>query len=108
MRKGRETTVARPLAAAQAPSASAALRAARRAIGELPGYRELLERHGVASRTLRELGELPYTDKGTLFGGELEPWIAGGSPAAAAELITSSGQSGSFSVGLSSRAELRA
>jgi phenylacetate-CoA ligase len=106
--KERETTVARPLAALHAPGAAAALRVARRAIGELPGYRELLERHGLGARAPRALDELPYTDKSTVFGGALEPWIAGGSAAAAAELLTSSGQSGAFSVGLTSPAEQRA
>jgi hypothetical protein len=62
----------------------------------------------VRAGRLRDMAELPYLDKATVFGGELEPWIDGGSLAGAVELMTSSGQSGSFSVGVSPPAEARA
>ena len=109
-RNGRvEQVRATPPAAAplRTDGRAAALRAGRRALARVPGYRELVASHGGRPGRLRDLSELPYLDKPTVFGGDLDPWIDGGGLGGAAELMTSSGQSGQFSVGVTSRAEVR-
>lgn len=85
----------------------AALRTFRRAALTCRGYRALLERLGVDHREVVRLSDVPYTDKRVVFGDDLDLWIEGGRVSDAAELLTSSGQSGIFSVGVTSRAERR-
>jgi phenylacetate-coenzyme A ligase PaaK-like adenylate-forming protein len=86
--------------------AAAALTAFRRAARRLPGYRALLEQHGVIPSDVRDLSEVPYLDKATVFGEGIAHWIDGGRIADASELLTSSGTSGgAFSIGVTSRAE---
>jgi hypothetical protein len=94
-----------PGSAPEAPGVDAALRVARRALARLPAYREVVRAHGVSPRRLGDLSGLPYLDKRTVFEGDIRGWIDGGSLPAAAELLTSSGQSGAFSVGMTSAAE---
>jgi phenylacetate-CoA ligase len=86
----------------------AALRSFRRAALTCRGYRAHLERLGIDHRTVMRLSEVPYTDKRSVFGDVLDLWIEGGRVSDAAELLTSSGQSGLFSVGVTSRSERRA
>lgn len=93
-----------PLTAAE----RAALRSFRRAALASRGYRAHLERLGVDHREVARLSEVPYTDKRSVFGDDLEMWLDGGRVADAAELLTSSGQTGQFSVGVTSRSERRA
>ena len=86
----------------------AALRAFRRAALTSRGYRAFLESRGVDHRAVTRLAEVPYTDKRAVFADAVEPWLDGGRVADAAELVTSSGQTGVFSVGVTSRSERRA
>src|SRR5512145_321252 len=86
----------------------AALRSFRRAALTSRGYRAHLERMGVDHRLVTRISQVPYTDKRIVFEGGIESWLEGGRVADAAELLTSSGASGMFSVGVTSRAERRA
>lgn len=83
-----------------------ALVAFRRAAQRIPGYRELLDLHGLDPADVDDISQVPYTDKQTVFGRSIAPWIDGGDLSQAAELLTSSGTSGgAFSIGVTSRAE---
>ena len=86
----------------------AALRSFRRAALTSRGYRAHLEHLGVDHRTVSRLSQVPYTDKASVFGDHIDFWVDGGSISEAAELLTSSGSSGHFSVGVTSRSERRA
>lgn len=86
--------------------AAAALRAARRAARAAPGYRVYLESAGVRLASVGRLEEVPYTDKRVVFLGEVDAWLDGGRLDAAAEVLTSSGQGGMFSVGVTSPQEI--
>lgn len=90
-----------------AHSRSAALAAFEHAASVSSGYRAWLERNGADPARTTDIEQVPYLEKRDVFGAGLGAWIDGGGPAAAAELLTSSGQSGAFSVGVTSRAELR-
>lgn len=86
----------------------AALRTFRRAALTSRGYRAHLERLGVDHRAVTRLSQVPYTDKAAVFGDHIDFWLDGGRVSDAAELLTSSGSSGLFSVGVTSRSERRA
>lgn len=86
----------------------AALIAFRRAAAASSGYRRWLERQGVVPDVVDAIDEVPYLVKRDVFGGPVNDWIVGGRPSLAAEVLTSSGRGGAFSIGLTSRAELRA
>ncbi len=86
----------------------AALRTFRRAALTSRGYRAHLERLGVDHRLVTRLAQVPFTDKRSVFGDHIEFWLDGGRVSDAAELLTSSGQTGLFSVGVTSRSERRA
>ena len=86
----------------------AALRTFRRAALTSRGYRAHLERLGVDHRLVTRLSQVPFTDKRSVFGDHIEFWLDGGRVSDAAELLTSSGSSGLFSVGVTSRSERRA
>ena len=57
---------------------------------------------------MSRLSQVPYTDKRSVFGDHIDFWVDGGSISEAAELLTSSGSTGHFSVGVTSRSERRA
>ncbi|MDH3725067.1 MAG: hypothetical protein OER93_04890 [Thermoleophilia bacterium] len=80
----------------------------RRAVAVSPGYGAWLDASGVDPARITSIDDVPYLTKRDVFGSDLEQWVEGGGTAEAAELLTSSGQSGSFSVGVTSRAELLA
>jgi len=84
---------------------SKALAAFRRAVSASPGYRQWLVRAGVDPETVSDIDEVPYLAKPDVFSGSVSDWIEGGRAAEAAELLTSSGRGGAFSIGVSSRAE---
>jgi phenylacetate-CoA ligase len=86
----------------------AALRTFRRAALTSRGYRAHLERLSVDHRSVTRLAQVPYTDKQSVFGDHIDFWLDGGRVSDAAELVTSSGASGLFSVGVTSRSERRA
>lgn len=86
----------------------AALRSFRRAALTSRGYRAHLERLGVDHRAISRLSQVPFTDKRSVFGDHIDFWVDGGSISEAAELLTSSGSTGQFSVGVTSRSERRA
>jgi phenylacetate-CoA ligase len=86
----------------------AALRSFRHAALTSAGYQAHLARHGVDHRRVTRLDEVPYTDKHTVFNDDIEEWLDGGRVSDAAELLTSSGSTGMFSVGVTSRSERRA
>lgn len=86
----------------------AALRTFRRAALTSRGYRAHLERLGVDHRLVTRLAQVPYTDKRSVFGDHIDFWLDGGHVSDAAELLTSSGSTGLFSVGVTSRSERRA
>ena len=72
------------------------------------GYRAHLERLGVDHRNVtRHLPGALHRQARRLRGRHRE-WLEGGRVADAAELLTSSGQTGLFSVGVTSRSERRA
>lgn len=77
------------------------------AVSVSAGYRAWLARHGIDPAATIAFEQVPYLEKRDVFGPELRAWFDGGSPTAAAELLTSSGQSGAFSVGTMSRDEQR-
>ena len=97
-----------PSSRASSESCAAALAAFRRAVSVAPRYRGWLAERGIAPERVSDISEVPYLTKQDVFAGGLEGWIEGGHPSGAAELLTSSGLSGSFSVGVSSRSELLA
>lgn len=96
-----------PAAATITASERLALRSHVRALRTSAGYRAHLAREGVDPERVRRLSDIPYTDKGSVFGGPVDAWLEGGHIAQAAELLTSSGQSGRFSIGVASRTERR-
>jgi phenylacetate-CoA ligase len=79
-----------------------------RAVSGSEGYRAWLQAHGVDPETIDDLNQVPFLTKDDVFSGDVTRWVEGGLTEGAAELLTSSGQSGSFSVGVNSRAEQRA
>jgi phenylacetate-CoA ligase len=83
-----------------------ALAAFRRTVAASRGYREYLESIGVAPDAVQRFEDVPYIDKTVVYGDDVAPWLEGGRTTDAAELLTSSGHGGSFSVGVTSRAEL--
>lgn len=101
---------ARPVAATLGQptddACSSALAAFEHAATVSAGYRAWLWRQGVDPARTTAIDQVPYLEKRDVFGADLATWIGGG-PAAAAELLTSSGQSGAFSVGATSRTEAR-
>ena len=104
MSKARTVGNAEPLVTA---GERAALRSFRRAAIASRGYRAHLERAGIDHREISRLTQVPFTDKRVVFGDHIDFWLDGGRIADAAELLTSSGQTGHFSVGVTSRSELR-
>lgn len=105
------TTEGREMARAEAPLTAgerAALRSFRRAALTSRGYRAHLEALGVDHRLVTRLSQVPFTDKRAVFGDHIDFWVDGGHVSDAAELLTSSGASGLFSVGVTSRSERRA
>ena len=91
---------------ASAPNGeSAALGAFRAAASTIRGYRGFLDGLGVDPAKVTELTQVPFTDKRTVFGGSVGDWLVDGELTNAAELMTSSGQSGAFSIGVMSAAE---
>ena len=86
----------------------AALRSFRRAALTSRGYRAHLEHLGIDHRTITRISQVPYTDKRAVFGDHIDFWLDGGRVTEAAELLTSIGQTGLFSVGVTSRSERRA
>ena len=76
------------------------------AVSVSAGYRAWLERWGVDPSRTTAIEQVPYLEKRDVFDSDLGAWIQGGGSAGAAELLASSGQSGTFSVGVTSRAEL--
>ena len=83
---------------------AAALAAARRAVVVSPGYRGYVESLGIDPFTAA-FEELPFLDKDIVFGNDPLEWAEGGGRDDVVELLTSSGQSGRFSLGLTSRAD---
>lgn len=105
------TPEARSASGAGAPlnaNERAALRSFRRTALTSRGYRAHLEHLGVDHRSVTRISEVPYTDKRSVFGDHIDFWLDGGRVTDAAELLTSSGQTGLFSVGVTSRSERRA
>jgi phenylacetate-CoA ligase len=94
-----------PSEAPPAPSERLALAAFRRAAASSAGYRAVIDAAGIDPAEVRSLREVPYVDKRQVFAGDVSAWLATGRIAGAAELLTSSGQSGAFSIGVSSHAE---
>ena len=85
----------------------AALRSFRRAALTSRGYRAHLEHLGVDHKSVTRISQVPFTDKRSVFGDHIDFWLDGGRVTEAAELLTSSGQTGLFSVGVTSRSERR-
>jgi phenylacetate-CoA ligase len=97
-----DTTVADVMMDPAAP----ALVAFRRAARLLPGYRDYLDLLGIDPIDVEDLSEVPYLNKEIVFGEGVSRWIEGGDISAAAELLTSSGTTGTaFSIGVTSRVE---
>lgn len=92
-------------AALGATGEPAALGAFRRVAEETAGYRAFLDSLGVEPSTVTRLEEVPFTDKRAVFGGGVDDWLMQGALTDAAELMTSSGQSGAFSIGVVSEGE---
>jgi phenylacetate-CoA ligase len=85
---------------------SAALAAFAHAVSVSTGYRTWLQRQGAEPARVTAIEQVPYIEKRDVFGADLDTWLDGGITAAA-ELLTSSGQTGTFSAGITSHAELR-
>lgn len=86
---------------------SAAMAAFEHAVSVSAGYRAWLERQSVDPARTTAIEQVPYLEKRDVFGSDFGTWIDGGGSTGAAELLTSSGRSGTFSVGVTSRDELR-
>jgi phenylacetate-CoA ligase len=86
----------------------AALDAFKDAASRSPGYRAWLGERGINPETITAIEEVPYLVKQDVFSGDVNTWLVGGRVSGAAELLTSSGRGGMFSVGVSSRAEHQA
>lgn len=95
-------------AAAPATGPDAAYAAFRRTLAASAGYRRLISDMGIRAETIDSLDQVPFLDKRAVFSQDIDSWLTGGRLEDAAELLTSSGQSGSFSIGISSKAELAA
>lgn len=85
---------------------AAGLAAFEDAVSVSAGYRAWLEHQGVDPARTTNIEQVPYLEKRDVFGADLGAWITGRGPTGAAELLTSSGHSGAFAVGVTSRAEL--
>ncbi len=103
----RRRSAASPLRGTPSSEERAALRAFRHAALSSRAYRAHLERHGIDHRNVTRLSEVPFTDKRTVFTDDIDDWLDGGRVSDAAELLASSGSSGLFSVGVTSRSEHR-
>lgn len=86
----------------------AAYAAFRRTLAASAGYRRLISDMGICAEAIETLDQVPFLDKRAVFSQDIDSWLTGGRLEDAAELLTSSGQSGSFSIGISSKAELAA
>lgn len=76
-----------------------------RARSQSAGYRDFLAERGVPER-IDDWGAVPFTDKHLVFGSLAWPaWVTGPGLTGASELVTSSGQSGVFSLGVADAAE---
>ncbi len=85
-----------------------ALTAFRQAAAASPGYSRWLAERGIDPALVTDLDQVPYLVKQDVFQGSVNSWIVGGHASAAAELLTSSGRGGAFSIGVTSRAEHKA
>ena len=94
--------------AASVAGPDAAFDAFRRAVVASTGYRRLIADMGLRPEAIGSFDEVPFLDKNAVFARDIDSWVGDGSLQEAAELMTSSGQSGSFSIGINSRAELAA
>lgn len=83
----------------------AALGAYRRAVAASAGYRDHLARVGMNPESVERFADVPFIDKQIVFGDGVDRWLEGGRLADAGEVLLSSGLSGQFSVGVTSRAE---
>ncbi|HAM20698.1 MAG TPA: hypothetical protein DCQ04_00180 [Actinobacteria bacterium] len=83
----------------------AALDAFKDAASRSPGYHAWLGGLGIDPETVEAIEDVPYLVKQDVFSGDVNGWLVGGRVSEAAELLTSSGRGGMFSVGVSSRAE---
>ncbi len=90
------------------PVRRAAVAAFKRAASGSHGYRDWLAGQGVDPGRIGDIHDVPYLVKQDVFGGDVGPWLVGGRLSDAAELLTSSGRGGMFSIGVSSRADLAA
>lgn len=93
-----------PTRAMQSPQ-QAALAAFKDAASRSPGYHAWLAERGIDPATVTAIDDVPYLVKQDVFAGDVNEWLVGGRVSEAAELLTSSGRGGMFSVGVSSRAE---
>lgn len=87
---------------------AAALATFTQAAASSPGYNRWLAERSIDPAAVTDLEQVPYLVKADVFGGDVNRWIVGGRTSAAAELLTSSGRGGAFSIGVTSRAEHRA
>lgn len=95
-----------PAAAQTGRDPRTAMEAFGHAVARSAGYRGWLERQGVDPSRLTRFDQVPHLTKHDVFAGDVDAWIDGG-VTAAAELVASSGHTGTFSVGVTSREELR-
>lgn len=72
------------------------------------GYRAWLASRGIEPDDVRDIAQVPYLVKTDVFGERVAEWVVGGRLSAAAELLTSSGRGGRFSIGVTSHDELAA
>lgn len=86
----------------------AALATFRQAAAASPGYSRWLDDRGIDPMLVTSMEQVPYLVKQDVFQGDVNSWIVGGHASAAAELLTSSGRGGAFSIGVTSRAEHKA
>lgn len=91
-----------------ATGTDAAYAAFRRTLLSSAGYRRLITDMGVRPEAIESLDDVPFLDKQAVFSQDIDSWLSEGGLDDAAELLTSSGQSGNFSIGISSKAELAA
>ena len=92
----------------RAAAPAAAVAAARRAAEGSEGYRRVLAAAGVDGAGA-DFEDLPYIDKEAVFGGgDALSWLVGGGPGDIHELMSSSGHSGLYSLGVTSAAEVGA
>ncbi len=76
-----------------------------RAVDTSPGYRDFLAARGYTAAAVDSWGDIPFVEKADVFGGDSLDWMATPGVTGLAEIISSSGHTGLFSLGAATRSD---